>query len=64
MRGKTLNNADCYGALVQYPGSSGEIRDIRPIAENLHKGDGLLCVASDLLALCMITPPGELGADL
>ncbi len=61
---KDLNNADCYGALVQYPGSSGEIRDIRPIAETLHSGDGLLCVASDLLALCMITPPGELGADL
>ena len=61
---KDLDNSECYGALVQYPGSSGEIRDIRPVAENLHKGDGLLCVASDLLALCLITPPGELGADL
>ena len=59
-----LDPADCYGALVQYPGSSGDIRDISHIAEAVHGNDGILCVASDLLALCLLTPPGELGADL
>ena len=59
-----LDPADCYGVLVQYPGSSGDIRDISHIAEAVHGNDGILCVASDLLALCLLTPPGELGADL
>ncbi|RZP39090.1 MAG: glycine dehydrogenase (aminomethyl-transferring) [Acidimicrobiales bacterium] len=59
-----LDPADCYGVLVQYPGSSGDIRDISHIAEAVHENDGILCVASDLLALCLLTPPGELGADL
>ena len=59
-----LDPADCYGVLVQYPGSSGDIRDISHIAEAIHGNDGILCVASDLLALCLLTPPGELGADL
>lgn len=61
---RDLDASDCYGALVQYPGCSGEIRDIRTIASALHQADGILCVASDLLALCLLTPPGELGADL
>jgi len=61
---RDLDTSDCYGALVQYPGCSGEIRDIRTIASALHQADGILCVASDLLALCLLTPPGELGADL
>ena len=59
-----LDAADCYGVLVQYPGCSGDIRDISHIAETIHGNDGILCVASDLLALCLLTPPGELGADL
>ena len=59
-----LDAADCYGVLVQYPGCSGEIGDISHIAEQIHGNGGILCVASDLLALCLLTPPGELGADL
>ncbi|MDP7066024.1 MAG: aminomethyl-transferring glycine dehydrogenase [Acidimicrobiales bacterium] len=59
-----LDSDQCYAALVQYPGSSGKIRDISPVAEKLHTGDGILCVSSDLLALCLVTPPGERGADL
>lgn len=61
---RDLDPNDCYGVLVQYPGCSGEIRDIQMIATTLHEADGILCVASDLLALCLLTPPGELGADL
>ncbi|MDP6863605.1 MAG: aminomethyl-transferring glycine dehydrogenase [Acidimicrobiales bacterium] len=59
-----LDAADCYGVLVQYPGCSGDIGDISHIAEEIHENGGILCVASDLLALCLLTPPGELGADL
>ena len=59
-----LDAADCYGVLVQYPGCSGDIGDISHIAEEIHGNGGILCVASDLLALCLLTPPGELGADL
>ncbi len=59
-----LDSDQCYAALVQYPGSSGKIRDISPLAQQLHSSDGILCVSSDLLALCLVTPPGELGADL
>lgn len=61
---RDLEPSDCFGALVQYPGCSGEIRDIQTVATTLHETDGILCVASDLLALCILTPPGELGADL
>jgi len=55
---------DCFGVLYQYPGSSGEIR---PLADDItiHHGEGrLVAVAADLLALCLLTPPGEHGADV
>jgi glycine dehydrogenase len=53
-----------FGALLQYPGSYGHLRDIRPIVDALHQQDALAVVASDLLALTIVTPPGELGADI
>ncbi|MGF1593204.1 MAG: aminomethyl-transferring glycine dehydrogenase [Kiloniellaceae bacterium] len=53
-----------FGALLQYPGSYGHLRDIRPAVEALHAQDALAVVASDLLALTVVTPPGELGADI
>ncbi|MCH2633819.1 MAG: aminomethyl-transferring glycine dehydrogenase [Acidimicrobiales bacterium] len=59
-----LDNTKHYGALVQYPGSSGRICDISDLSDRLHQANGILCVAADLLALCLLTPPGELGADL
>jgi len=55
---------DPFAALVSYPGSSGRIRDVAPVARRLHEKGGLLVVATDLLACCLLTPPGELGADL
>ena len=55
---------DLFGVLVQYPGSDGVIRDPRPVIEAIHKAGGLACVATDLLALTLLTPPGELGADI
>jgi glycine dehydrogenase len=59
-----LPEGDIFGVLVQYPGASGVIRDLAPIAEAAHDRGALLCVAADLLALTLLTPPGELGADI
>ncbi len=55
---------DVFGALLQYPDTHGEIRDLRPAIEALHAQQALACVAADLLSLLLLTPPGELGADV
>jgi glycine dehydrogenase len=55
---------ECFGALFQYPGSDGEVRDLRPAIEALHARKALAIVAADPLALTLLTPPGELGADV
>ncbi len=52
-----------FGALLQYPGTSGAVRDLRPSIAQLHDRGALVAVASDLLALVLLTPPGEMGAD-
>ncbi|MNZ23264.1 Glycine dehydrogenase [compost metagenome] len=53
-----------FGALLQYPDTHGEIRDLRPLIEQLHNQQALACVGTDLLSLLLLTPPGELGADV
>lgn len=53
-----------FAALLQYPGANGEIRDPQPIIEQLHQNNALAIVATDLMALLMLTPPGEMGADI
>jgi glycine dehydrogenase len=53
-----------FGALLQYPDTHGEIRDLRPLIEQLHAQQALACVSADLLGLLLLTPPGELGADV
>src|SRR5690242_9078441 len=57
-------NVDCYGALLQYPDTFGSIRDYKSLCEALHAKGALVAVATDLLALTLITPPGEWGADI
>src|SRR5258706_4877216 len=59
-----LDAETVFGAIVQYPGSSGAIRDIRPIIAQLHAAGALAVVAADPLALTLLAPPGELGADI
>ena len=54
----------CFGALISYPASGGEVRDIKPEIEAVHAIGGLAIVASDLLALTMLESPGALGADM
>src|SRR5947199_554006 len=53
-----------FGALVQYPGTTGRIRDDRELVESLHAHGTLVAVAADLLALVLLAPPGEGGADV
>ncbi|MFJ5255597.1 aminomethyl-transferring glycine dehydrogenase [Pseudomonas sp. NPDC088414] len=59
-----LNQHQVFGALLQYPDTHGEIRDLRPVIDQLHAQQALACVAADLLSLLLLTPPGELGADV
>ncbi len=61
---RDLEGLEVFGALLQYPGSSGTIGDPRPAIERVHAGKGLVTIATDLLALCMLEPPGALGADI
>ena len=56
--------ADVFGALLQYPDGSGQIIDLRPIIAAARARAAPVAVAADLLALTLITPPGELGADV
>ena len=59
-----LDAADPFAALLSYPGSSGRVADIEPLIASIHDKGALAIVATDLLALTLLTPPGELGADI
>ncbi|MEB3181904.1 MAG: aminomethyl-transferring glycine dehydrogenase [Nostocaceae cyanobacterium] len=53
-----------FGAVLQYPASDGTIYDYREFVEKAHKIGALVTVAADPLSLCLLTPPGEFGADI
>ncbi|MFI9030855.1 aminomethyl-transferring glycine dehydrogenase [Streptomyces sp. NPDC053560] len=53
-----------FGVLLQYPGASGAVRDPRALIEQAHELGAIVTVAADLLALTLLTSPGELGADI
>ncbi len=53
-----------FGVLAQYPATTGDIHDLRPLAGQAHSDGAALCVAADLLALTLLTPPGEWDADI
>ncbi|MFD3726060.1 aminomethyl-transferring glycine dehydrogenase [Streptomyces sp. NPDC058671] len=53
-----------FGVLIQYPGASGAVRDIKPLIDAAHELGAVVTVAADLLALTLLTSPGELGADI
>jgi glycine dehydrogenase len=59
-----LVKADVFGALLQYPDTSGAVRDLRPAIAALHDKGALAVVAADLLGLTLLASPGELGADI
>ncbi|MCA7022876.1 MULTISPECIES: aminomethyl-transferring glycine dehydrogenase [Stenotrophomonas] len=57
-------DADCFGVLLQYPDTFGHIGGHKALVEAVHARQGLVAVATDLLALTLITAPGEWGADI
>src|SRR6202030_1648569 len=59
-----LDRAEVFGGLLQYPGTSGAVRDLRPAIAALHGKGALAIIAADLMALTLLAPPGDLGADI
>ena len=57
-------DAAVFGVLLQYPDERGELRDLAPFIAGAHAANVLVAVATDLLALALFTPPGEMGADV
>jgi len=53
-----------FGALVQYPDTHGAIHDWEPFVKRAHESNALVVVSADLLALTLLRPPGEFGADI
>ncbi|MEO8924109.1 MAG: aminomethyl-transferring glycine dehydrogenase [Caldimonas sp.] len=60
----SVGDFDAFAVLLQYPGVNGAICDLKPIVEAVHARGGVVIVAADLLALTLLVPPGELGADI
>ncbi len=61
---ESVGDHEIFGALLQYPGASGNIIDLQPLIEAAHKNNSLVTVATDLMALVVLKPPGEMGADV
>ncbi len=59
-----FTSASVFGALIQYPATDGVIHDLGPLIQRVHAENALAVVATDLLALTMIRPPGEYGSDI
>ena len=59
-----IDAPDAFGAFLQYPDDHGAVVDIGPLIARAHAAKVLVAVATDLLALTLLTPPGELGADV
>ncbi len=60
----SFNSSSHFGVILQYPDGNGEVKDYRSFVEEVHSGDGKVAVATDLLALTVLVPPGEWGADI
>ena len=61
---KELEKHDFFGALLQYPGSSGEVKDLSPLIEAAHQKQAIVTVAADILAMVILKSPGSMGADI
>lgn len=59
-----LEDETVFGALIQYPGTNGHVQDPEPFIAHLHDNDAMAIVATDLMALCVLKAPGEMGADI
>ena len=58
-----LTDVDLYGVLYQYPGNDGSVSDFSSFIDSAHENNVLVACAADLMALTLLTPPGEMGAD-
>ncbi|MCO1333790.1 aminomethyl-transferring glycine dehydrogenase [Microbulbifer sp. OS29] len=56
--------AELFGALLQYPGSTGRVRDLTDIIAKVHEANALVTVAADLMSLVALRAPGDMGADV
>ena len=63
-RAESAGEHDCFAVLLQYPGVTGRVRDLGPLCDAVHARGALVVVACDLLALALLKPPGEQGADI
>ncbi len=61
---ETAADQEVFGALLQYPGANGELRDPEPVIAKLHEQDALAVVSTDLMALLLLKSPGDMGADI
>ncbi len=59
-----LNDDSIYGLFVQYPNNNGDVVDLSDVTNKAHDKGIKVAVATDLLSLCLLTPPGEWGADV
>jgi glycine dehydrogenase len=59
-----LEPGKVFGAIFQYPGTHGDCHDFGPLIEALHGAGAIACVAADPLALTLLKPPREMGADI
>uniref|UniRef100_A0A7N6FGT1 Glycine cleavage system P protein n=1 Tax=Anabas testudineus TaxID=64144 RepID=A0A7N6FGT1_ANATE len=59
-----FSGKDVSGVLFQYPDTDGRVEDFSALVDRAHKGGALACCATDLLALCVLRPPGEFGVDI
>jgi glycine dehydrogenase len=59
-----LAELECFGALLQYPGSTGQVRDLTDIIETVHQKNALVTVAADIMSLLLLKAPGDMGADV
>lgn len=60
----TLANAEYFGALLQYPGTTGEVKDLTDLIETAHDNNALVTVATDIMSMVLLKSPGEMGADV
>src|SRR3954452_1408166 len=60
---EAMDLSKAFGLLLQYPDDRGEVHDLKPIIDRAHAAGVLVAVATDLMALTLLMPPGEMGAD-
>ena len=63
-KGAAELTGEYFGVMVQYPGASGRLTQLKPIFDAAHGVNAMAVAIADLLALCLIAPPGEAGADM